>query len=217
MPAGPDRARGRVQPPPGPPKVTFANVASLEASPGGGWRPKVGVALGCSRSALLIPVPEAEPIVGAWRAVHDPSAHTGVPAHITLVVPWVPPEQVKQDHLDELQKLLGSWHAFEYQLDGVRWFGERVLWLSPAPSEPFKQLTAMLADHFETPPWEGEFAEVVPHLTVGLAGYALGSSLADAAADLARKLPVTCRAAEVDVMCGDGVHWKVLHRVELPG
>lgn len=170
----------------------------------------------CAQSALLIPVPEAEPIVGAWRGVHDPSAHTGVPAHITLVVPWVPPEQVKQDHLDELDELLGAYSCFTYELDQVRWFGERVLWLSPTPSEPFKELTAQLAAHFETPPWQGEFAEVVPHLTVGLAGYALGSTLADAAADLASKLPVKCRATEVDVMSGDGVHWTVLHRADLP-
>ena len=52
---------------------------------------------------------------------------------------------------------------------------------APTPAAPFKRLTALLADHFDTPPWQGEFAEVVPHLTVGLAGHAVGCTLSEAA------------------------------------
>jgi hypothetical protein len=78
-------------------------------------------------------------------------------------------------------------------------------------------LTSLLAEHFETPPWQGEFPEVVPHLTVGLAGDAGDSSLAAAAADLASKLPLACRAGQVDVMCGDGTDWTVVHQVLFRG
>jgi 2'-5' RNA ligase len=180
-------------------------------------RQRVGTTSNCAQSALLVPVPEAEPLVGAWRAVHDPSARTGVPAHITLVVPWIPPEQIKQEHLEELEGLVGGEEPFEYSLDRVSWFGERVLWLAPTPAGPFKRLTTVLADRFDTPPWQGEFAEVVPHLTVGLAGHARGSTLSDAAEDLAAKLPVNCRAEEVDVMCGDGANWETVRRVFLKG
>jgi 2'-5' RNA ligase len=176
---------------------------------------RVGTTSNCAQSALLIPVPEAEPIVGGWRAVHDPSARRGVPAHVTLVVPWVAPEQIKQEHLDELSELLAGQGSFEYSLDTVSWFGERVLWLGPSPSGPFKRLTTLLASHFDTPPWQGEFAEVVPHLTVGLAGHALECTLAEAAEDLWPKLPVRCRASEVHVMSGDGISWELVHRVAL--
>jgi len=72
----------------------------------------------------------------------------------------------------------------------------------PVPAAPFKHLTTLLAEHFETPPWQGEFPEVVPHLTVGLAGEAGDSSLSEAAKDLASKLPLRCRAGKVDVMVG---------------
>ena len=105
------------------------------------------------------------------------------------------------------QELLADQEPFEYCLEKVCWFGERVLWLGPAPAAPFKRLTAMLAEHFDTPPWQGEFSEVVPHLTVGLAGHAVGCTLSEAAHDLLPKLPVTCRATEVDVMSGDGISW----------
>jgi len=134
-----------------------------------------------------------------------------------LVVPWIPPEQIKQEHLEELEDLVGGEEPFEYSLDRVSWFGERVLWLAPTPAGPFKRLTALLADRFDTPPWQGEFPEVVPHLTVGLAGHARGSTLSDAAEDLAAKLPVNCRADEVDVMCGDGANWETVRRVFLKG
>ena len=36
-------------------------------------------------SALIIAVPEAEPLVKAWRERFDYSAGVGVPAHITLL------------------------------------------------------------------------------------------------------------------------------------
>ena len=190
-------------------------MADLGKEPGPERGARVGTTTSCSQSALLVPVPEAEPIVGPWREMHDPSARTGVPAHITLIVPWVPPEQIKQEHLEELEALLSGQRAFHYQLDKVQWFGERVLWLAPSPSQPFKDMTARLAAHFDTPPWQGEFAEVVPHLTVGLAGCAAEATLAEVAAGLSSKLPVHCRAGEVHVMCGDGASWQLVHRVVL--
>lgn len=176
---------------------------------------RVGTTSNWAQSAVLIPASEAEQLVGKWRAVHDPSARRGVPAHITLVVPWVPPEQIKQEHLEKLAEVLADQEPFEYSLDSVCWFGERVLWLGPSPNDPFKHLTALLASHFDTPPWQGMFTEVVPHLTVGLAGCALGRTLSEAADDLRGKLPVKCRATEVDVMSGDGTSWELVHRVAL--
>jgi len=153
--------------------------------------------------------------VGGWRALHDPKARTGVPAHITLVVPWLDPEKINEERLRELDLLLSAQAAFDYTLEKVCWFGERVLWLAPTPAEPFKALTSLLAAHFGTPPWGGEFTEVVPHLTVGLAGSAPGSTLSEAAVDLSHKLPLACRAREVDVMCGDGANWGVVHKTLL--
>ncbi|MGA3217502.1 MAG: 2'-5' RNA ligase family protein [Acidimicrobiales bacterium] len=182
-----------------------------------GLRPAAGPSVTSPQSALLVPVPEAEALVGSWRAAHDPTARAGVPAHITLVVPWIPPEQIKQEHFEELEALLAHQRPFDYSLEAVRWFGKRVLWLAPSPAAPFKWLTSLLADHFETPPWQGEFPEVVPHLTVGLAGDAGESSLAAAAEDLASKLPLACRAHQVDVMCGDGADWTVVYQVRLRG
>ena len=41
-------------------------------------------------SALLVPIPEAEPIVAELRLEHDAIAARGVPAHVTVLFPFVP-------------------------------------------------------------------------------------------------------------------------------
>ena len=111
---------------------------------------------GARQSAVpLIPAPEAETLVGDWRAVHDPSARRGVPAHVTLVVPWVPPEQIKQEHLDELAELLADQEPFEYTLEKVCWFGERVLWLGPSPAAPFQAPDFAPSQPLRHPPLAG--------------------------------------------------------------
>jgi 2'-5' RNA ligase len=166
-----------------------------------------GTSSGRRQSAVLIPVPAAEPLVGRWRADYDPVALSGVPAHVTLIVPWLPPDEITAEELAELDDALADVKAFDFVLDAVGWFGRRVLWLAPNPADPFRRLTAALADRFATPPWEDEFDEVIPHLTVGHASD--GVELSAVAAALEPGLPVACRADQVWVMVGDGQQWTV--------
>jgi len=65
-----------------------------------------GTRSGRGQSAVLIPVPEAESIVGRWRHEYDPVAAAGGPAHITLVVPWLPPDEISEDEVNRLEKEL---------------------------------------------------------------------------------------------------------------
>lgn len=174
-----------------------------------------GTSSGKAQSAVLVPVPAADAVVGKWRQVHDPVASAGVPAHITLIVPWLPPEEISPADLAELEGVMRDVKAFEFELNHVDWFGRRVLWVAPEPVAPFLDLTNMLADRFGTPPWEDEFDEVVPHLTVAHASD--GVELVPVAADVASQLPLECRAEEVWVMVGDGTRWSLRHRVVLAG
>jgi hypothetical protein len=43
-----------------------------------------------NESAIIIPIPEAEPIVGPLRLQYDGAARLGVPAHITVLYPFYP-------------------------------------------------------------------------------------------------------------------------------
>jgi 2'-5' RNA ligase len=176
---------------------------------------KVGTSSGRPQSALLIPVPAAEPLVGAARLGHDPVAAAGVPSHITLIVPWIEPARLNTDGevVPALIETLDDVKCFDFELTAVRWFADRVLWLSPEPTEPFLELTAILAARFDTPPWAGKFTDVVPHLTIGHAG--AGGPLLPVAESLAALLPLACRAEEVWAMVGDGQRWHVHAKVPL--
>ena len=43
-----------------------------------------------SPTALVALIDAAESVVGRWRADLDPSARLGMPAHVTILYPWIP-------------------------------------------------------------------------------------------------------------------------------
>jgi 2'-5' RNA ligase len=132
-------------------------------------------------------------------------ATAGVPPHITLIVPWLDVEDIDDEQLALLEGVAAKTAPFEFVLRSVDRFGCRVLWLAPDPAQPFLDLTEALEDEFHTPPWAGEFKDVIPHLTV--AHSKDGAELDEVAAALARHLPIACQANELRVMLGDGARW----------
>jgi hypothetical protein len=172
-----------------------------------------GTSSGRHQSAVLIPVPAAEELVGPVRLEHDPVAAQGVPAHITVVVPWLPPEEIVEGDLLDLESVVRTVQPFSFVLGRACWFGRSVLWLAPEPAEPFIKFTSLLVDRFGTPPYDDEFDEVVPHLTVAHASD--GVELDPIAKRLDAALPLLCQAGEVWVMEGDGRSWSVRRRIAL--
>jgi 2'-5' RNA ligase len=138
------------------------------------------------RTALVIAVPEAEPLVGPLRSRYDAADETGIPAHITLLFPF-------GDRADGLTELFAQFKPFDFALKRVgRW--PSVLWLAPEPAAPFVELTRAIAARYpEYPPYEGAHAEVIPHLTVASRREA-PTAVDD---ELRRALPIAARAAEV--------------------
>lgn len=163
------------------------------------WRP------GLPHSSVFVPVPEAEGAVGRWRRLFDPAAVAGVPAHVTLMVPWVVPEDITDTDLHRLGEVLGKTLPFDFELAELGWFGPGVLWLGPRPVEPFLEAIGAIAEEFSTPPWGGEFVRVVPHLTV--AHTIRGHQLHRVADHLAGDLPIACRARQATIMVGHGSQW----------
>jgi 2'-5' RNA ligase len=118
------------------------------------------------RSALIVAVPEVESLVGEWRLKYD-NASLGIPAHVTLLFPFVPAEELDGALFTELRELFAGQPAFSFALTRVARFPE-VAWLSPEPARPFRRLTELIFGRFpEYPPYEGIHDEVIPHLTVG--------------------------------------------------
>lgn len=151
------------------------------------------------RSGLVVEVPEAETAVAAWRERLDPQAALGVPAHLTVLFPFAAPDRLDDLLLSTLGRLVAAVASFEFRLTRTAWFGDTVLWLAPEPATPFEQLTELLSGAFPAhPPYAGQFAEVVPHLTVG--DRAPQDQLLDAERDLHRHLPIRAAARAVSLL-----------------
>lgn len=119
-------------------------------------------------SALIVPVPRTEAAVGPWRTTLDRAAGWGVPAHITVLYPFVPPRLIAADVLADVAAAVASVPSFEVAFHQVRWFGDHVVWLAPEPDSPFRQLTAAVWQRFpHHAPYEGAHDDIVPHLTIG--------------------------------------------------
>lgn len=162
-------------------------------------------------SALVVLVPEAEALVKPFRDRYDPSAAEGMPAHITILYPFKPPQELAAAVVAALQDLFARCSGFTFSLAQPRRFPE-VLYLAPVPDEPFKELIRAVAAHFpENPPYGGRFAEIVPHLTV--AQVADPEQLDLIAVEFERaaggQLPVQGEVANVALMDNAQGRWQV--------
>jgi 2'-5' RNA ligase len=138
------------------------------------------------RTALVIVVPEAEPVIGHLRKRYDPAGAMGIPAHVTLLFPF-------GDEADGLEELFAGTAPFDFELARTARFTEDpVLYLAPEPAEPFVRLIEALASRYpDYPPYDGAHDTIVPHVTVG---WDVPEEVDDS---LAPSLPVASRAARV--------------------
>jgi hypothetical protein len=155
------------------------------------------------RTALIVPVPEAEAQVGELRLAHDWSAARGVPAHVTVLFPFFDAGDVDEAAVADL---ISHFPAFDFELDRVERFEDGTTWLRPAPSLPFVDLTAAVSERWpDHPPYEGLHDEVIPHLTIS-----------ETPIDVQLELPIAARAREVTLIEEDESSGRWTARLHLP-
>ena len=119
-----------------------------------------------TRSALVVLVADAEPLVAHHRFLHDPMAARGVPAHVTVLHPFRAVVDVATAHT--VENLAAEIASFRATFATVGRFPGEVVYLSPEPLEHFKQMTQTFAEAFpDCPPYGGAIPDPHPHLTVG--------------------------------------------------
>jgi hypothetical protein len=160
-----------------------------------------------TRSALVVLVPEAEPVVASFRRTHDPMSGRGVPAHVTVLHPFR--DVVDASTADAIEALAGRTETFEATLNRVGRFPGAVVFLEPQPLRRFELMTAAAVLAFpDCPPYGGAFADPHPHLTVG-------NRVDDSTADriesaLAPSLPIPFRVEHLTLLVeDDDGHWTV--------
>lgn len=152
------------------------------------------------RSAVLVQVPEAEPVVGEWRLQYTFDAPAGIPAHVTILFPFVEPARLGEVE-GRLGEILAATPAFDLTFARTARLPE-VLYLVPDPSEPLFALTRTIEREWpDQPPYGGAYESIVPHLTVAESPDA--AVLDRIAASVEPLLPVTTRVDEASVFVED--------------
>lgn len=153
------------------------------------------------KSAVIIPFPEVDDVVDAWRRVLDPAQLRGIPAHITLLFPFANPEELSSGILTVLEDYFSKVKTFNVTFDSIGWFDDRVIYLQPKPEQQFRILTQQLLQSFPSYlPYGGKFADPIPHLTIGDGGPLEG--MQEAESSVRANFPIETQATEAWLMTG---------------
>lgn len=89
-----------------------------------------------TQTAVIALVPEAESLGGNYRQRLDASAVWGVPAHVTVLLPFIAPHEVDEQVIARLTAAVVSVPAFDCRFTQARWFGHDVLYLARNQASP---------------------------------------------------------------------------------
>lgn len=176
--------------------------------------PLPGLGSPSDRSAVIVRARLPAGIEG-WRRRCVAQAIDGLPAHATMLYPFVAPERLAPDVRDRLAEVAWRHAPIAHVLDGPREWPD-VVYLSLDPPEPFVALQRDLGDGFPGFPIYGpEFdLEFVPHVTIA----------EDAGAcvpldDVAwRSLPRATIASAIEVIArSERGPWRTVWRIPLGG
>ncbi len=157
-----------------------------------------------------VPVPRA---LESLRASWDWGASVGVPAHVTVLFPFLPADQLRPEVRRELAALAAAHPPFEVRFERAGRF-PGVVYIAPEPATPFARLTeAVVAAYPEFPPYGGAYDVVIPHLTIAESDEAPLDEIATAATNV---LPFRRRVSALEVLVegGEG-RWHTRWRLPL--
>jgi 2'-5' RNA ligase len=100
-----------------------------------------------------------------FRVAHVPNAALGVPAHITLIYPFVPADRLDAAVRRRVARALASQPPFSFELTAVRRW-PNTLYLAVDPAAPFEGLVRSLEAAFPDHPAYGGAFPYVPHVTL---------------------------------------------------
>jgi 2'-5' RNA ligase len=116
-------------------------------------------------SAIIVPI-AVPATISRLRERMDPSAAQGVPAHVTLLSPFMPVDGLSDEVRRTVSRIIAAEPSFTVSFREIARF-PNVVYLPPEPADPFRRMTAAIADEFpDYPPYEGVYDDVVPHMTV---------------------------------------------------
>lgn len=163
------------------------------------------------QSAVIVRIP-IPPALERLRRAHLGEIGSGIPAHVTVLYPFVAPDELDAGVRARLAEVASTMEPFTATFRAVGRFPD-VLYLEPEPAAAFSALTDRVAaawpDH---PPYGGAFDAVIPHLTLIEAAAATQTPNAF----VERWLPIERSVGALEVIVGDEArHWRRHWRIPL--
>ena len=152
-------------------------------------------------TVIMIVVPhELQAIAVPLLRRHAPDILTRVPAHLTVLYPFVAYERLEEACLQR-QAICASIPPFEVTIAGYAEF-PGVVYMPPRNPRPIKRLFHRISEHFpDCQPYGGAFGdEITPHLTVG--EFENDEDQRAARAILPRYAPYTFRVTRLHILYG---------------
>jgi hypothetical protein len=163
-----------------------------------------------AQSSLALLIPEAKVHTQAYRQMHDPSAQHGFPPHITILWPFMRPDLIRDETLQELGSFFGGFPKLDllFLSSGRTATG---LYLCPEPREPIVQMTLAAMDRYpECPPYGQSDYQPNPHVTIAHEkdGRKLDAITAAFDREAANFYPINAQVEKVWLLEEHGKGWK---------
>ncbi|MFN3524041.1 MAG: 2'-5' RNA ligase family protein [Phenylobacterium sp.] len=164
-------------------------------------------------TGLVLALPGLDPALRRWRK-HDPAARAGMPAHVTLIYPFMDSRAVDEIARARMRGALTPFGPIELRFERLGGFPGGV-WLEPAEPGPIVRLIEALAAAFpDHPPYGGAYETVIPHLTIAQGPAAL---VARMGREAPKALPLSARAEAVSLYGRSDDGWIPLESFALVG
>lgn len=165
-------------------------------------------------TAVLALLPDAEPLLELAAQVDARVVRPGVPAHATLLYPWLPAEKVDPRELERLRTVLERAAPDVGRIPLRLTVVERAGAFVGVPVPELRSLASTVREAYpEQVPYGGRFGQNPPvHVTVSLD--APDHTAADIAHRVTGRLPITTEVSAVHVVTLSLDGWQVL--AELP-
>jgi 2'-5' RNA ligase len=167
---------------------------------------------GAFESAIVVRV-SVPPAIERLRRRRDRAARMGVPAHVTILYPFMPPDDLASSIRSRLAGIGAEHEPFDVRFGRVGRFPTAV-YAAPDDPAPFLALIdAVVAAFPGYLPYGGVFDEVIPHLTLVESTDVDLEAISEA---VGRHLPFTRRVATLEVLVeGPDGRWHPRWRLPL--
>lgn len=162
----------------------------------------------------MLLVPPADAVLSAVAQQYPEAVRDGVPAHVSLLYPFLPADELDEDVINALSDLLAQSGPMTVALDEVQRQDEFVA-LRPDPITGLRELSAAVQARWpDVVPYDGRFGDVDPHVTIAL------HTTAERATTIAEQIvpplvPISAELRDVWLVAYSGGRWTVRQKFVL--